>query len=198
MVLGDLDLVPLWWHGDDPGGVTTICGFDRVGRATSSLDTICERRGSIIEQNRIPHTDPFCFSMKLFDEFKTFALKGNVLDLAVGVIIGGAFGKIVSSLVNDIVMPPFGFVLQGIDFKNLRWVLQRGADGSVVASVNYGNFLQNLVEFLIVGFSIFFMVKALSTLKKRFEKQKAEEVASASVSSEEVQLLREIRDLLRK
>jgi large conductance mechanosensitive channel len=121
-----------------------------------------------------------------------------VLDLAVGVIIGGAFGKIVSSLVNDIVMPPFGFVLQGIDFKNLRWVLQRGADGSVVASVNYGNFLQNLVEFLIVGFSIFFMVKALSTLKKRFEKQKAEEVAATPISSEEVQLLREIRDLLRK
>jgi large conductance mechanosensitive channel len=136
--------------------------------------------------------------MKLVDEFKAFALKGNVLDLAVGVIIGGAFGKIVSSLVNDIVMPPFGFVLQGIDFKNLRWVLQRGADGSVVASVNYGNFLQNLVEFLIVGFSIFFMVKALSTLKKRFEKQKAEEVAATPISSEEVQLLREIRDLLRK
>lgn len=136
--------------------------------------------------------------MKIFDEFKAFALKGNVLDLAVGVIIGGAFGKIVSSLVNDIVMPPFGFVLQGIDFKNLRWVLQRGADGSVVASINYGNFLQNLVEFLIVGFSIFFIVKALSTLKKRFEKQKTEEAAAAVVSSEEVQLLREIRDLLRK
>lgn len=136
--------------------------------------------------------------MKLLQEFKDFALKGNVFDLAVGVVIGGAFGKIVSSLVNDIIMPPFGFILQGIDFKNLRWVLQRGSDGVTTASINYGNFLQNLVEFLIVGLSIFFMVKVVLRIKRRFQEQKTQESDLPAVSSEEVQLLREIRDVLKR
>lgn len=134
--------------------------------------------------------------MSLIKEFKSFAMKGNVLDLAVGVIIGGAFGKIVSSLVNDLIMPPFGLLLQGIDFKNLQWVLKQNPDGTVAVSLNYGSFLQNFVEFLIVGFAIFLLVKAVAELHKKFREK--EEVALVIPPSEDVQLLREIRDLLKK
>lgn len=134
--------------------------------------------------------------MKFLQEFRSFALKGNVLDLAVGVIIGGAFGKIVSSLVSDIIMPPFGVLLQGIDFKNLKWVIRQNPDGSPAASLNYGNFLQNLVEFLIIGFSIFLLVKAINRLRKAFhEEERAKPIVPPP---EDIQLLREIRDLLKK
>jgi len=134
--------------------------------------------------------------MKIVQEFKAFALKGNVLDLAVGVIIGGAFGKIVSSLVNDLIMPPLGVILQGIDFKNLKWILRQDADGTVVASINYGSFLQNLVEFLIIGFAIFLLVKAINKLRKTFREK--EQAAPMVSPSEDTRLLREIRDLLKK
>lgn len=159
------------------------------------------------ERNRIPHADLLFFrktckiadtmSKKLIQDFKEFAFKGNVLDLAVGVIIGGAFGKIVSSLVNDIVMPPFGFILKGIDFKSFAWVLQRGADGAATVSVLYGNFLQNFIEFLIIGFSVFMLVRAIRQVEKRFRKE--EQAVSVSVPpSEDIVLLREIRDLLKR
>lgn len=134
--------------------------------------------------------------MKIIQEFKAFALKGNVLDLAVGVIIGGAFGKIVSSLVNDLIMPPFGVLLQGIDFKNLKWVLRQNADGTVAASVNYGSFLQNFVEFLIIGSAIFLFVKGLTRVQKKFREK--EQAAPPASPAEDIQLLREIRDLLKK
>jgi large conductance mechanosensitive channel len=134
---------------------------------------------------------------KFFQEFKEFAFKGNVIDLAVGVIIGAAFGKIVSSLVNDIIMPPFGFLLKGIDFKSFVWVLQRGSDGMPLATVSYGNFLQNLFEFLIVGFSTFLLIRGIQRIEKRFRQEEKAKEAPPVLVSEEVVLLREIRDALK-
>lgn len=134
---------------------------------------------------------------RFFQEFKEFAFKGNVIDLAVGVIIGAAFGKIVSSLVNDIIMPPFGFLLKGIDFKSFAWVLQRGPDGMPLASISYGNFLQNLFEFLIVGFATFLLIRIIQRIEKRFRQEEKAKEAPPVLASEEVVLLREIRDALK-
>ncbi len=102
--------------------------------------------------------------MKLFDEFKEFAVKGSVIDLAVGVIIGAAFGKIVSSLVEDVVMPPIGYVIKGIDFSSLAYTLGEGPDA---AQIKYGQFINNLIHFLIVAFVIFIVVKQFNKLKKK-------------------------------
>lgn len=140
----------------------------------------------------------------MWKEFKEFAFKGNVLDLAVGVILGGAFGKIVTSIVNDLIMPIFGYVLAGMDFKSLKYVLSEAVmDGDVVvkpeAAIMYGNFIQNVVDFLIVAFSIFIFIKLINNSKKKFIKQKEEEPAPATPAaptSEE--LLTEIRDLLKQ
>ncbi len=132
--------------------------------------------------------------MKNFiEDFKEFAMKGSVVDLAVGVIIGGAFGKIVSSLVNDIIMPPIGLLINGIDFKNLKWVMNYKADGAPGAVFAYGSFIQNIIEFIIIAFVVFLVVKAMSSLKR----SKPVEVAP-SATPEETVLLREIRDLLKK
>ena len=123
--------------------------------------------------------------MKLLNEFKTFAMRGNVIDMAVGVIIGGAFGKIVSSLVNDVVMPPLGVLIGGVDFKDLAITLKKAvvdADGIETApavTLNYGMFLQNTFDFLIIAFVIFLMVKGLNTLMKK----KKETPAPAPVSA---------------
>lgn len=130
--------------------------------------------------------------MKIIKEFKDFAMKGNVIDLAVGVIIGAAFGKIVTSLVNDLVMPPLGLVIGGIDFKDLKIVLARTAAGTPAAAINYGNFLQVVVEFVIIAFAIFLMIKTINVLRR-----KQAEPASAPPSKQE-KLLEEIRDLLKK
>ncbi len=127
--------------------------------------------------------------MKLFDEFKTFAMKGNVMDMAVGVIIGGAFGKIVTSFVNDILMPPIGVVLGGVNFKDLKFSF------SETASWNYGAFLQSVTDFLIIAFSIFVLIKVLNRLKKKEEEKKEEKPAEPSSTDK---LLMEIRDELRK
>lgn len=143
-------------------------------------------------------------------DFKAFAMKGNVVDMAVGVIIGGAFGKIVTSVVNDIIMPPIGLLVGGVDFKDLKLVLQQaqpevlGEAGEVVKEAvaevtwNYGNFLQQTFDFLIIAFSIFCFV---SLLKKVTERKKAEEPAAPPAppapSKEEI-LLTEIRDLLKE
>lgn len=129
--------------------------------------------------------------MKIIQEFKEFAVKGNMVDLAVGVIIGGAFGKIVSSLVNDIIMPPIGILTSGIDFKHLSWVLRRSGDGAPIATLNYGAFIQNLVEFSIIAVVIFLLVKVLNKLRKT----KAE--AAPPMPAKEEMLLTEIRDLLK-
>jgi large conductance mechanosensitive channel len=130
----------------------------------------------------------------MLKEFRDFAMRGNVVDLGVGIIIGAAFGKIVSSFVNDVLMPPIGLFVGGVDFTGLKIVLKQAADGSAAASLNYGNFIQTVVDFTIVAFAVFLVVKGANRLK-------AKEEAKASVPAEppaEVKLLSEIRDLLKK
>ena len=135
--------------------------------------------------------------MAIVKEFKEFAMRGNVVDLAVGVIIGAAFGKIVTSLVNDIIMPPIGYLTGGIDFKNLKVLIKEGDPAKKIAdvSINYGNFINTLIEFLIIAFCIFMIVKAINSLKK--PEPVPEPAAEPAPTKEEV-LLTEIRDLLAK
>src|ERR1700761_4272613 len=106
--------------------------------------------------------------MSVAKEFKEFAMRGNVVDLAVGVIIGAAFGKIVTSLVNDVIMPPIGYLTGGIDFKNLKIFIKHGNPAAKIpdVTINYGNFINTVIEFLIVAFCIFLMVKAINSFKK--------------------------------
>ncbi len=133
--------------------------------------------------------------MGFFKEFKEFAMRGSVVDLAVGVVIGGAFGKIVTSLVNDIIMPPIGFITGGVDFSNLKYVITAADEAAGVAEVaiNYGTFVNVVIQFIIVAFCIFLVIKGLNSLKK---KEEAAPAAPAAPSKEEV-LLTEIRDILR-
>lgn len=142
--------------------------------------------------------------MSFVQEFKEFAVKGNVMDMAVGVIIGGAFGKIVSSLVDDVMMPIVGQIVGGVDFKELKYVLTPGVEevaneaGEVITpavaevAINYGVFIQNIFDFIIIALCVFSMIKALNSLKKE---EVAEEEAPAGPTQEE--LLSEIRDLLK-
>lgn len=130
----------------------------------------------------------------MWKEFKEFAFKGNVLDMAVGVIIGGAFGKIVTSLVGDIITPLIGMLTSGIDLKDLKFTISVAADGTV-NSLNYGMFFQNIIDFLIIAFSIFLFVKLINTAREKFEK-KEEAIEEAKGPSAE-ELLTEIRDLLK-
>ncbi|NLK71620.1 MAG: large-conductance mechanosensitive channel protein MscL [Clostridiales bacterium] len=129
----------------------------------------------------------------MLKEFKEFALKGNVIDLAVGVIIGGAFGKIVSSLVNDILMPALGILLGGINFSSLKYVIIPAIGDAAEVAILYGAFIQSIVDFIIIAFSIFIFIKLLSSVKK---KKPAEEPAPPA-PPQEVILLEEIRDLLK-
>lgn len=137
----------------------------------------------------------------MWKEFKEFAFKGNVLDMSIGVIIGGAFGKIVTSVVNDIIMPFFGYLTAGSDFKSLKYVLspaQVDAAGAVIkpeAAIMYGNFLQNVLDFFIIAFCIFLFVNQISKMRKKNE-EPAPEPAPAGPTTEE--LLTEIRDLLKQ
>ncbi len=126
-------------------------------------------------------------------EFKDFAVKGNVIDMAVGVVIGGAFGKVVTSFVNDIIMPPIGMLIGGVDFSDLGLVLQEATADSDAVTLSWGNWVQTLVNFLIIAFSIFMVVKAMNSVKKKEEEKPAE---PPKPSKEEV-LLTEIRDALR-
>lgn len=130
----------------------------------------------------------------MLKEFKEFAIKGNVIDLAVGVIIGGAFGKIVSSLVNDILMPVFGFILSGINISDLKFVIKPAVGDIPEVAILYGSFIQAIVDFLIIAFSIFLFVKLLSLWKK---KEHEEEPPAPEEPNPEVMLLEEIRDLLK-
>lgn len=137
--------------------------------------------------------------MGFVKEFKEFAMKGNVIDLAVAVIIGGAFGKIVSSFVADIVMPLIGLLLGGVNFTDLKWVIkdavmENGVEKAAAATLNYGNFIQVTIDFLIIALAIFLAIKAMNSLKKKEEP--APEVPAAP-SAEET-LLGEIRDLLKE
>jgi len=140
--------------------------------------------------------------MGLLKEFKEFAVKGNVIDLAVGVIIGGAFGKIVSSFVNDVVMPPIGILIGGVDFKQLKLVLKEetvNAAGEAVAAVtlNYGMFIQNVVDFTIIAFVIFLAIKGINRMNRKEEAAPAAPPAPPEPTHSE-KLLEEIRDLLKK
>ena len=141
----------------------------------------------------------------MWKEFKEFALKGNIFDMAVGVIIGGAFGKIITSLVNDIIMPFFGFLTAGMEFKSLKWVLSPAVmENDIVvkaeAAILYGNFIQNVVDFLIIAVSIFlairFITKATAKLHKKEEEVPAE--PDTPPAPTDIELLTEIRDLLKK
>ena len=136
--------------------------------------------------------------MGFFKEFKEFAMKGNVMDMAVGVIVGGAFGKIVSSLVDDVLMPWIGMATGGIDLSGLEYkVMIPGIDGGepiAGAVLKYGAFIQNVIDFLIIAFCIFLMIKAMNKLTAK----KEEEPAPAPEPSAEEKLLTEIRDLLKK
>lgn len=127
--------------------------------------------------------------MSLLKEFRDFAVKGNVVDLAVGVIIGGAFGKIVSSLVNDVIMPPIGLLIGGVDFKDLAIVLKEAQEGAEAVTLKYGAFIQNVFDFIIIAMAIFAMVKVINNLKKAPEK--------AAEPTAQEKLLAEIRDLLK-
>jgi large conductance mechanosensitive channel len=129
--------------------------------------------------------------MGMLKEFKEFAMRGNVVDLAVGIIIGAAFGTIITSLVNDIIMPPVGLLLGGMDFKNLMVMLKPATDTAAVVAIRYGNFINTLINFVIVAFAIFLLIKGVNRMKKK------EEAKPAEPNKQEV-LLAEIRDLLKK
>jgi len=132
--------------------------------------------------------------MKFLDEFKKFAMKGNMVDMAVGIIIGAAFGKIVSSLVNDIIMPPIGLLLGGVNFTELKVVMKAATETNPAVTWNYGSFIQVAIDFLIVAFVIFMLIKGINAMKKK------EEVAPAAppAPTKDQVLLTEIRDLLKK
>jgi large conductance mechanosensitive channel len=136
---------------------------------------------------------------KFWADFKTFAMKGNMLDMAVGVIVGGAFGKIISSLVNDILMPPIGLLIGGVDFKDLKVVLsipERFQIGNVPlepATINYGMFIQNVFDFIIVAMCVFLFIRLINSFKRKQEEQPA----APAPKPDDVVLLEEIRDLLK-
>jgi len=127
-------------------------------------------------------------------EFKQFAMRGNVVDMAVGIIIGAAFGKIVTSVVNDIIMPPIGLLLGGVNFTDFKLTLKEATEGASAVTLNYGNFIQVTIDFLIVAFAIFMIIKAMNRMKKKQEEVPA---APPAPSAQET-LLTEIRDLLKK
>ena len=127
----------------------------------------------------------------MLKEFKKFAMKGNVLDMAVGVVIGGAFGKIVTSLVSDIIMPPIGFMTGGMDFSKLAITLKKATETTEAVNLNYGAFINNILDFVIISFSIFIIIKQINKFKKKEESKPKE-------TPEDIKLLREIRDSLKK
>lgn len=133
--------------------------------------------------------------MSFISEFKEFAMKGNVLDMAVGVIIGTAFGKIVSSLVGDIIMPIVGVITGGVNFTDLKITLKDAAQGVPAVTINYGNFIQTAVDFLIIAFCIFCVIKAINSLKR---KPAEPEAVQPAAPAEDIVLLTQIRDLLKK
>lgn len=136
--------------------------------------------------------------MKFIDEFKSFALKGNVMDMAVGIIIGGAFGKIVSSIVNDVIMPPIGLLVGGVNFTDLKIVMKDAVGDVPAVTINYGNFLQVTFDFLIIAFAIFMVIKFMNNLNRKKEAAEAVAPPPPPAPSKEEQLLTEIRDLLKK
>ena len=131
--------------------------------------------------------------MSMMSEFKSFAMRGNVVDMAVGIVIGGAFGKIVSSFVNDVLMPPIGMMMGGVDFSELAVLLKEASGEAAAVTLNYGIFIQTVLDFLIIAFAIFMVIKAMNNMKKKEE----EAPAKPPKPSAEVELLTEIRDSLK-
>ena len=132
--------------------------------------------------------------MGMMQEFKTFAMRGNVVDMAVGIIIGGAFGKIVSSLVADVIMPPIGVLIGGVNFSNLVIIIKDAVSDTAAVTINYGKFIQTVFDFLIIAFVIFMVIKGMNSLKKKEEETPAQPPAP----SKEEKLLIEIRDAIRE
>lgn len=135
--------------------------------------------------------------MSFIKEFREFAVKGNMIDMAVGIIIGAAFGKVVSSLVGDIFMPPLGWMIGGVDFSDLAIALPEIIEGKGSVLIPYGKFIQTLIDFMIVAFAIFMVVKVINRMKKKAEEVPAEAPAEPTPTKEEL-LLTEIRDLLKQ
>ena len=135
----------------------------------------------------------------ILKEFREFALKGNVVDMAVGIIIGAAFGKIVTSLVNDVITPPLGIIVGGVDFKDLKFVLKAAKGNAPDLTLNYGNFIQCTIDFIIVAIAIFAVIKAMNALRTLAikEKKEADEITPPEPTKEEA-LLTEIRDILKE
>ena len=132
--------------------------------------------------------------MKIIQEFKQFAMRGNVLDMAIGIIIGAAFGKIVSSFVADVIMPPIGILLGGVDFSNLSLTLKQGSEGVEPVLLKYGMFINTIIDFVIIAFAIFMVIKAINSMKKKEEEKPS---APPAPTKSEI-LLEEIRNELRK
>lgn len=132
--------------------------------------------------------------MTILKELKDFMMRGNVVDMAVGVVVGSAFGKIVSSLVDDIIMPPIGYLLGGVDFTNLNIVISQAVGDTPAVTINYGEFIQTIVDFIIIATAIFFAVKAMNSLHKK----KVEAPATPPAPTKEEVLLTEIRDLMKE
>ena len=131
--------------------------------------------------------------MGMMKEFKEFAAKGNMLDMAVGIIVGAAFGKVISSLVSDVIMPPIGLIIGGVDFKALKLILKQAVGETAAVTLNYGVFIQTIVDFLIVAFAIFLLIKGVNAMRKKQEEAPA---AAPAPSNQEI-LLGEIRDVLK-
>jgi len=132
--------------------------------------------------------------MSMMQEFKTFAMRGNVVDMAVGIVIGGAFGKIISSFVADVIMPPIGLLIGGVNFANLAITMKEAVGDSAAVTLNYGKFIQTVFDFLIIAFAIFMVIRAMNSLKKKEEEAPE---APPKPTKEEI-LLTEIRDALQK
>ena len=135
--------------------------------------------------------------MSMMSEFKDFAMRGNVVDMAVGIVIGGAFGKIVSSFVADVLMPPIGLLLGGMDFSNLAVQLKEASEGVEAVQLKYGVFVQTVVDFIIIAFAIFLVAKAMNSAKDAMSKEEEEAPAAPPEPSKEEVLLTEIRDALK-
>ena len=132
--------------------------------------------------------------MKVLQEFKQFAMRGNVMDMAIGIVIGAAFGKIISSIVGDVIMPPIGLLLGGVDFSNLAVTLKEGSEGVQPVLLKYGVFINTVIDFLIIAFAIFMVVKGINAMKKKEE----EKPSAPPVPTKSEILLEEIRNELRK
>ena len=154
----------------------------------------CGRQLLIISGSNLNFVIELGKNMSFLKEFKEFAVKGNAVDMAVGIIVGAAFGKIVSSLVNDVAMPPIGYLIGGVDFSSLKVTLREGSEGVAAVTLNYGLFLQTVISFLIISFAIFLAVKGIN----RLNRTEAQKPAVPPSPSKEEQLLAEIRDILKE